>query len=198
MALSKAVGQKIILFAVVILVVFALIQFVTRPSIRALNNLGKQISQARADLKKTEALIAKKPQMDSQLISLQTELEDLKSALPLYSEMPNILQDISRLAGESKVKILKVEPMRQERLTKTQPKQSEARSALPIYMGIPIKIEAKGGYHSLGRFINKIENSENFMSIADLNVESNPVDMYSHDIRLLIVAYVLQEELPSK
>lgn len=194
LALFKTDKQKIIAISIVaVLIAFALIQFVARPAIRASNNLTKQISQTRENLAKSEALIARKPQIDNQLVSFKAKLEDIKSALPLYSEMPNILQDISRFASESRIKIIRIEPVRQERLTK-QAAQAEVGRTPLIYAEVPIKIEAKGGYHSLGAFINKIENAKNFMSVADLDIETNSADMYNHNIRVLIVAYVLQEE----
>lgn len=199
--LSKAAQQKAILFAIVaFLIMFVLIQFITRPAIRTLRDLTQQVSQLRENLKKSEVLIANKSKMKDQLVSLQARLEDFKSALPLRSDMPNILQDISRLASESKVKILKIEPVKSEKLPQAAPQTKQVAVQTPptIYTETPIKIEARGGYHSVGEFINRIENAKNFMSIADLEIESDSAGMYSHNVRLLIIAYVLQEELPNK
>lgn len=198
--LSKAEKEKAVFFIIIaVLIIVALIQFVTRPAVRKLGNLNRQISQIRENLKKSESLIARKSQIENRLNSLQAKLEDFKLALPPRSDVPDILQNISRLAGESKVKILKIEPIKLERKSPPpilpQVKQPVVQAPPSIYTEIPIIIEAKGGYHALGEFVNKIEGAKNLMSISDLEIESNTDDMYRHNIRLLIVVYLLQEEM---
>jgi len=198
--LSKAEKEKAIFFIVVtVLIIVALIQFVTRPAIRKLGNLNRQVSEVRENLKKSESLIARKSQIENRFNSLQAKLEDFKLALPSRSDVPNILQNISRLAGESRVKILKIEPIKLERKSplpiSPQVKQPVVQPPPSIYTEVPIKVEAKGGYHALGEFANRIESAKNLMSISDLEIESNTDDMYRHNIRLLISVYLLQEEI---
>jgi len=167
-----------------------------RPTIRALGKLSQEIPRIKDNLKRSEALIAKKSQMQNQLASLQAKLEDIKLALPPRLDLPNVLQDISRLASASKVKILKMEPVKLEKRSQAQQARgTEAAAPLIIYAENPIVIEAKASYHAFGEFINRIENAKNFMSIADLEIQSSSGDMYSHNVRLLVIAYVLQEEL---
>lgn len=193
LTLPKAERAKAIsLIIVAALIIVVLIQCVIRPTIRALGKLSREIPQIKDNLKQSEALIAKRSQMENQLASLQAKLKDIKLALPPRSDLPDILQDISRLASASKVKVLKMEPVKQ------QIKQVEVGAPLTIYAENPIEIEAKGGYHALGEFINRIENAKNLMSIADVKVESNTNDMYNHDVKLLIVIYLLREEALSK
>ncbi len=197
-SLPKSEKEKTILFAFAAALIFiASIQFIARPEIRTLSKLTKEISQVRGNLKKAEALIARKPQMENQMASLQAKLEDIKLVLSHRFDLPNILQDISRIAGESKVKVLKMEPLKLEKRLQpvTQAKEVEGQTPLPIYAQNPVNIEARGSYHGLGEFINRIENSKNLMSIADVEIESNSGDMFNHNIRLLIVVYLLQEEI---
>lgn len=211
--LSKSEMEKMVLMGIgVVVFVFLLLQFVTVPSIRRLGELNKEIIKLRENLKKSETLIAGKPQMDSRMAVLQQKLKDYKSALPPYSDMPNILQSISDIASESKVKITKIEPLKAEQqqtgavvnppspastLGKPQEKPVPSKTEL-LYTEMPIKIEAKGGYHGLGRFINDIENAKNIMAIGDLEISSNSDDIYNHNVRLLIIAYILREEMPAK
>lgn len=180
------------LIIVAVLIILVLIQCVMRPAIRALSKLSREMPQIKDNLKQSEALIAKKSQMENRLASLQAKLEDIKLALPLRSDLPDIFQDISRLASASKVKVLKMEPVKQ------QIKQVEVEAPLTIYAENLIQIEAKGGYHALGEFINRIENAKNLMSFTDVQVEFNTDDMYNHDVKLLIMIYLLREEALSK
>lgn len=211
--LSKSEMEKMVLMGIgVVVFVLLLLQFVTIPSIRRLGELNKEIIKLRENLKKSETLIAGKPQMDNRMAVLQQKLKDYKSALPPYSDMPNILQNISDIASESKIKITKIEPLKAEQqqtgaavnppspasaLAKPQEKAVPSKTEL-LYAEMPIKIEAKGGYHALGRFINDIENAKNIMAIGDLEISSNSDDMYNHNVRLLIIAYILREEMPDR
>lgn len=201
---QKAVGIGI--GAVVLL--FVLVQFITVPSIRRSAELKKEIIKLKENIKRSETLIANVPQMQSRLSAAQQRLNDCRTALPSRSDMPNILQNISNLAIDSKVKLLKIEPLRSEKqevatsTSKTpatkQDKQDTVKPVQPIYVEMPIQIEARGNYHALGEFINKIETAGNVMSVADIDIEGDPGDMFNQDSRLLIIAYVLREEAPAK
>ena len=206
--LSKPEMQKMAAIGIGAAVfVFVLIQFVTVPSVRRAAELKKDIIKLKESTKKSQVLIANAPQMQSRLVVLQQKLKNYQTALPTRSDMPNILQSISGMAAESRVKLLKIEPLRSEKqeapaakpsTAKQQGKQDLTKAAQPIYMEIPIQIESKCGYHALGEFINRIETAANVMSVADIDIERDPDDMFNHDARLLIIAYVLREETPAK
>lgn len=202
--------EKIILIGVAAAVlVFSLIQFGMVPSFRKLGALKNEIIKERETLKNNQALVASKSQLQARLASAQERLKGYEMALPPYREMPNILQKIAEVAYASKVKIIKIEPLRIEKPAEA----AKARVAVPvkpgakpeapkkpaaIYTEIPIQVEARGGYHALGEFINMIETSDNIMSIGDIEIRANPGDIQNHNAKLLVVAYVLREEAPAK
>ncbi|MFA5338919.1 MAG: type 4a pilus biogenesis protein PilO [Candidatus Omnitrophota bacterium] len=205
--IPKADLEKIALIGIAgFIVVFSLIQFLMIPSFRKLSGLRKDIIKETETLKKDEALIASKSQLQARLTAAQEKLKVYENAMPRYSEMPGILQKIAEVAYENKVKIIKVEPLRTEKAepAKTKAPQAkpgakpEAKKPASIYMEIPIQVEVKGGYHAIGQFINGVETAVNIMSIGDIEVKANPEDMQNHNARLLIVAYVLREETQSK
>lgn len=208
--ISKADLEKITLIGIVaFIVLFGLIQFAMVPSFRKLGSLKKEIVKEQETLKNNRVLIASKSQLQARLASIQGKLQGYEKALPPYREMPNILQKIAQLAYESKVKITKIEPLRADKpaevakakvIAPAKPGAKPEASKKPamIYTEIPIQIEAKGGYHALGGFINMIETSDNIMSVGDIDIEANPDDIQNHRVKLLIVAYVLREETPAK
>jgi Tfp pilus assembly protein PilO len=202
--------EKIVLTGILgFVVVFIIIQFIMVPSLGRLNNLKKEIIKEQQTLKRDQSLVASKTQMQSRLASMQEKLKDYEKALPPYREMPNILQKIGEEAYECKVKVTKIEPLRTEKpadaakakaaaAAKPGAKPETAKKPAAIYTEIPIQVEANGGYHALGEFINRIEASDNVMSVGDIEIKANPDDIQNHHVRLLIVAYVLREETPSK
>ena len=186
--------EKIIFIGIAAVVfVFSLIQFGMVPSFRKLGALKKEIIKEEDTLKTDQALVASKSQLQTRLTSMQGKLKDYEKALPAYREMPNILQKIAEVAYNSKVKIIKMEP-----LQKPAAKPDAAKKPAAIYTEIPIQVEARGGYHALGEFINGIETSDNIMSIGDIEIKANFDDMQNHNAKFLIVAYVLREETPLK
>jgi len=201
--------EKIVLVGIVaFILVFSLIQFGMIPSFRKLGDIKKEIIKEQETLKKDQALVASKSQLQARLASTQGKLKGYEKALPPYREMPDILQKIAEVAYESKVKIIKIEPVQKpaeapKMAAKPVPAakpgaKPEAKKPAAIYTDIPIQVEAKGGYHALGEFINMIETSDNIMSVGDIEIKANPDDIQNHNARFLIVAYVLREETPAK
>jgi type IV pilus assembly protein PilO len=199
--------EKMILIGIGVAVAFfALIQFSTVPLLGGIGKLNKDISKERDDLKKADALIKGKPQLEKRLETLNAKLGEYEKAIPPHTEMPNILQEIAGMASETKVKISKIEPLRSEKQAdapktdkgKQQAKQEADRKPESIYIEIPIQIEAKGSYHAIGEFISRVETSDNIMSIGDIEIRANADDIVNHSARLLIVAFVLKEEAPKK
>ncbi len=198
-AFSRAGKEKAISIIIIsVLIIFIVFQFIMRPSIRTLKDLNQKVLRVKEGLKNSESLLARKSKIEGEFLSAQARLEELKLTLPLRSEMPNVLQEISRLASESKIKILKLEPLKMEKSPQItagpQTGQAATQTAPTIYIEVPIKLEARGSYHSIGEFINKVEDAKNIMSIRDLEIKSNSSDIMNHDARLLIVAYVFKEE----
>lgn len=199
--LSKDEKQKIVGISIAaVIFLFILIWIVTIPSVRRWGELNKQIYEIRQKLKKSESLISDAPHMRERLVLMEQKLEEYKSVLPLYSDIPDILQNISIVATDSKVKLLKIQPLRTEKKPaeaakagKNIPSEKKPDNAGQLlYEEIPIQIEAKGGYHAIGSFINKIEMAKNIMSVADIKIEADANDIFTHNARLLIVAYVLR------
>lgn len=199
--LSKDEKQKVIGISIAaVIFLFVVLWVVTIPSVRRWGELNRQISEIRQKLKKSESLIANAPQLQNRLVSMKQKLEEYKSVLPLYSDMPDILQNISLIATASKVKLLKIQPLRAEKLPsgsakggKNIPSEEQTDDTRQLlYEEIPIQIEAKGGYHEIGSFINKVEIAKNVMSVADIEIEADTNDIFTHNARLLIIAYVLR------
>jgi Tfp pilus assembly protein PilO len=69
---------------------------------------------------------------------------------------------------------------------------SQSPAGAAPYIEIPITINLRCSYHDLGRFINMIENSDRFMKVTDLTINTNP-DPMVHNIRLIVNIFVLKK-----
>lgn len=215
MAVIKGKGldkkQQTFVLAVIFGLLFPYIyfQFFLKSSLAKLMELSSNINQQKVNLVKAEALVGRKSEMEKSLADLESRMDKYKISLPVRSDIPTILQEISRIASESKIKILKMEPVKESKEATGMPvppmpsmpgmpQEQPPQIGGTVYTEIPIKIEANGGYHDLGGFINNLENAKNFMKVSELDIDADSDNIYRHKIDMIIVAYVLTGESKSK
>ena len=56
---------------------------------------------------------------------------------------------------------------------------------------IPIFLSAVSAYHPFGLFLNKLENSDTFMRIADIKISGDASRTGSHSFNITVVTYIL-------
>lgn len=120
---------------------------------------------------------------------LRREIGSYEARLPADEEIPSLLEYLSAVAFESRVKIVEIRPLREITAKEISPGEPKK-----LYLKVPVVIEALSGYHELGSFINKLENSPRFMKIDDIQIQGNPKDPKNHHSKLLISTFVLPKE----
>lgn len=174
--------QKIILFAVIALIVFALdYQFLAVLS-RKGKDLNKKITEEKSKIGALEKDLAKMRELkEKQAKTKEKIIPKIKKILPEEQKVA-LLQDISDIANKNNVKILQIKPV-------TDVKQEKAflgGKIAPFY----INLELTADYHNLGRFINGLENSEALMSVQDIVISRYPQDFLKEKVNLMVRAYV--------
>jgi len=94
----------------------------------------------------------------------------------MQDEIPALLENISAVANKNEIKIMSVEP-------------SKAQSAKEEGV-ILMALDLTGDYHSLGKFINDLENREEFLSVESLEITSQPADYLKQRLNLVLKTYV--------
>ncbi|MCX5680091.1 MAG: type 4a pilus biogenesis protein PilO, partial [Candidatus Omnitrophica bacterium] len=56
---------------------------------------------------------------------------------------------------------------------------------------IPILINARSGYHELGKLLSNMENADRFMKVSDIQIKSNSQLPRKHEVEILVLTYVL-------
>lgn len=93
-------------------------------------------------------------------------------------EMPALLENLSKLAQSSGVKILSVEP-----------REPVSSRMIQPYSMVPIKIRAIAGTHQTGRFLALLESNPTFFRVANLKIAEDPPDLERHSVELDLEAY---------
>ncbi len=96
------------------------------------------------------------------------------------NEVPRLLENLSKLALDSGVKIISLQPIE----TNKKAKKEEASR----YSRIPIQVNAAAGAHELGKFLARLEGGQTYFRVMNMRIQANPADMRRHSIELDIDA----------
>lgn len=136
----------------------------------------------KVELKSMESEIANIDRYKKEIDAYKDKVERYERMLPVEQEVPNLLENLSGMARGSGVKIVGITPV-----STSEGKMREGN----IYQEIPVLISAKSGYHELGNFMDKLEDSDRFMKVADIAINANKGAPRKHDLEVLILTYVL-------
>ena len=179
----KNTKQVAIIAAVVgIAALYSYINYLLLPQIQNVAKSYGKLSRIRAEVKIAQRAVSEIEGLKKQVAKYQGKIESYERMLPAEQEIPKLLGDLSEMAKTSGVKIVGITPF--------QPKQ-EAQSVERIYQEKPILINAKSGYHELGKFLADLENADRFMEVVDINIKVNNATPKRHDVELLVLTYVL-------
>lgn len=168
------------------LFVFLYFQFFLKTTISELFALSPEIRKLKIDIKNTKEDLYHEETLKKRLKDMEGRIDIYERKLPVEHEIPMLLEDLSRMAKDSYVKILGITPVG----VGIREKQKKSK----VYREIPIMIKAKSGYHELATFINRLEDADRFMELSDIKIKSNKDDPRRHDIELTVSTYVLLKQ----
>jgi Tfp pilus assembly protein PilO len=167
-----------------LIVVFYLGLFV-RPTMKRLFRLLPEASQLKTKIVKTKKDWEDIESLKGRVSQSHERISSYERKLPVEKEVPAVLEFLSQAARKMDVRITEIKPVAQD---KSEP------GVHSLYYRIPILLKAECGYHQLGRFLNKLENADRFMKIDDIKITANPEMFGIHDVRLVVVTYVMERK----
>lgn len=169
---KKVIG---ILFVALVLIYLDL-AFLMSMQLKAINKTG-------ADFKKLRTEMAQfKREFDQ---SRQARASSpMSKEIISEAEIPLLLQDITDMANKNTVRILQLNPARAAARTK---KGATAVAELKPNL---IALDLVCDYHSLGAFINDLENAAKFMTVEELKISPDSDSMFQQIVSLVIKTYV--------
>ena len=167
--------KKILLSAAVFLVLFALgWKIFIRADIRAFGNVKKEI-----------AGYAEKQATLKEIAGLENRLQSYEPFLSKTRQADWIIETVSRLAAEAGLNLVSATPQ-------------NFLGENTEFQKISLSVEAGGGYHSLGRFVEKIENYRPLIRIIGLRVSRPNAQDTSGNLQLTLslAAYTSAQGAP--
>jgi len=171
-----------ILAGVVVVIIILDAVFLVWPQIGAIFDVNDQIKKTSDD---TQQVLVDRQRIGSLKVNLgkqHDQLSALQAKVRPIQEIPVILSTISSIAKEYGVKIDQMSPEYGQLETLASPEGK--------YIGIPVMIKARCGYHNFGHFLNKVENADLFFMMDDFIIENNGVSpnihLFSMTIKIIL------------
>ena len=156
-----------------------------RPLLGSLNKVNTQIAELRHNLQDEKTDIARVDQNREQLEKIRNQVNVVKVKIRSSQEVPLILEDISRIASAQGVKIDQLMPLKDQKVLLAKQQDVE-------YYALPILVQARSGYHDLGRWLAQLEEERIFYGMGSLSILSNPKDSMRHQVQLTIKAAIFE------
>lgn len=155
--LSKNI--KIVICLALIILPIALFYFLFfQPNSQKVTGLEKQKAQLVRDIQNLKEKERNKPILLKQVAEIEDEFEEATLLLPKSKEIPKLLTDISALGRNAGLDFLTFIP----------------RAEVPkdFYDEIPVDINIRGPYHSVGFFFDQVSKLDRIVSVSNVRMAS--------------------------
>lgn len=122
-----------------------------------LDNAARKEQELRRDFEEKSFQAANLEAYRQQKIEMETTFEGMLRQLPSDTEVPGLLEDITRTALDNELKIESIDL------------QDEVRTE--FYVELPIQIVVEGNYHKIGSFVSGVANLSRIVTLHDFTIE---------------------------
>lgn len=159
--------------------------FIFLPALKQSRLLVGQIEKKKTDLSEVQALPGGYEQLLSQIDKQKTELENLKNKLFWEKDISKFLNELTKLASDLPIEFTSLKPESAKEI------QKEPKGYL--FAKVPIAVALKSAYGNLVEFLRRIEESDKYINIDTLNIESDRSDIYRHNIKMKLIILSKEE-----
>ncbi len=168
-------------FTVAYIVILLLLSLFLKAKINNLKTISIELSKKTAAVEEAEELIEGQERYRQEIDQLKKRIEIYEDKLPEQREVPQLFRELDEIAGQSQIKIISV--------------GSEQFEEREHYWRYWMDLALEGGYHELGRFINKLESLGRFIKVDDIQISSDPQNLLKHNIKLVVSTFVSKETI---
>ena len=176
---ARSVREKvmIILFAAVA-VIFLDYWILIRPIVQVFGDTLPKLTVLEGQLQDQTKDKNNKPLILKQWSEAKDMLGEKEKSLIAPGELPALLENLSKLAQDSEVKILSLKPVEIPEAAKEN-----------HYREIPIQMNAVAGTHSLGQFLARLESGATFFRVKNLKITAGPTESNRQLLELSLECY---------
>ncbi|PKN02341.1 MAG: hypothetical protein CVU77_00635 [Elusimicrobia bacterium HGW-Elusimicrobia-1] len=153
--MNKKQQQDLIAIAMAAVgIIYVLQSYLIAPMNKNIKKETEQLEKLNKEIQNLKMQSFEMPRIKRRLEYLKLEVEDLEKYLPKERELPVLLRSINRIAANFQVKVTNISAV--------------SASDKQKYTEHVFNITAKGGYHSVAKFINEISQSGRIISARNL------------------------------
>ena len=175
--------NKILIVLFFVLIVFVDTRYILKAQRAGLSSLDPKIARLKADLTNLNQGLENMRLSKSNPGALGQKQVLRSSRILRESQISELLQEISTAANKFDIKIIQIHPIRQTQNEKSAIGQDKLNLLL-------INLDLVCDYHSLGRFIQALENASVFMGVQELEISTQLPDYMKQKVILVLKTYV--------
>lgn len=184
--LDKSEKKKIIFIVVAIFLLGYLdFRFIIKPQFRYIGGISPKIVKLRADMDKLNKDLVAMKDLQNKQAGMKPEAAQKVKKIISQEQVPLLLQFISDVANKNNITVTQIKPTKQLK-TKADKKQNVSLQ----FMSVSIALVLSCDYHRLGKFINDLENAENFFAVEEIRIIPGSSDYINQNVNLLLKTYV--------
>jgi Tfp pilus assembly protein PilO len=175
---SRTLREKQLIIGFVVVFLFCVDYFLLiQPVIGIFSEVSPKVSPVKEELKALRDDQKNKDSITRKWENAKKELDEKERYFISPDETPALLENLSKEAQKSGVKITSLEPFNVKAGSKA------------AYTPLPIQVKANAGTHELGAFLARLENGQTFFKIADLRITANPLNERKHAVEMNMEVY---------
>ncbi|MDD5097545.1 MAG: type 4a pilus biogenesis protein PilO [Candidatus Omnitrophica bacterium] len=175
--------KKILIVIICAFIIYVDINFILKAQTSGINSLNPKITRLKNDLNNLNRDL-NNMRASKSTQSLATKKAIIKSSKIISEgQISWLMQDISSQANKFDIQIGQIRPTREA----LNPKNAIGGGKFtPILINLVLTCD----YHSLGKFINQLENSQVFLGVQELTISTQLPDYMKQKATLVLKTYV--------
>ncbi len=174
-------NQVWILWGAGLIIILVLFTLLITPRLKEKKAIELEIIKEEENLAAVKELISKKAQYEKEIAAVSEKIKYYEAKLPQEKETPELLEDLARIATDTKIKY---QSIRSNPMVSLKSEQID----LPYYSW-PITMKLTCGFHELGNYINQLENATRFIKVESLSINAEK-EIFKHQVTLNLITYV--------
>lgn len=183
--------QTALIFSLVFFLLLGIVfYFIFFPALRQSRLLSKQIKDKRTNLTKMQTLTSEYSRLEGELSNTGEKIQILKNRLFWERDIGRFLNELTRLASDLEIEFVSLKP---ESVSSLQQKDKKARIESQkgyLFAQVPILVVLRSSYDDIVKFLKRIEETDKFIKIDSLSIESEQRDIYRHNVKMTLSIFV--------
>lgn len=151
------------------------------PMAQELFSMSGKIKKGRAIIPNPESYNEERQKITTQIEALKKKIQESKERLFWKKDMTLFLEKLNNIAEQLSLDFISIKPN-----LAPEPIKSEVNKDVILMYRNPINVTMKTGYRELADFLKRVEGSDKFLRIDELNISVDKQDIFKRDVMLVL------------